>query len=153
MGADIDVVVTGEEIGEPVGDITVRAAELHATDIAGDESIIDELPVLAVAAAFAEGTTTIHDAAELAVKESNRIGTMEQELTQLGIGVETRPDGLVIHGGAPKGASLKSHGDHRIAMAGAIAGLAAEGTTTVRGFAATAISYPGFARDLASVRP
>lgn len=153
MGADIDIVVTGEEIGEPVGDMTVRAAELHATDIAGDESIIDELPVLAVAAAFAEGTTTIHDAAELAVKESNRIGTMEQELTQLGIGVETRPDGLVIHGGAPKGASLKSHGDHRIAMAGAIAGLAAEGTTTVRGFAVTAISYPGFARDLASVRP
>ncbi|MBK5289577.1 MAG: 3-phosphoshikimate 1-carboxyvinyltransferase [Acidimicrobiia bacterium] len=151
MGAEIDVVVTGEQVGEPVGDISVRAAELHGTDIAGDESIIDELPVLAVAAAFAEGTTTIHSAAELAVKESNRIGTMEQELTQLGIGVETRPDGLVIRGGAPRGASLKSHGDHRIAMAGAIAGLAAEGETTVRGFAATAISYPGFARDLASV--
>ncbi len=152
MGADIDVVVTGEHVGEPVGEITVRAADLHATDIAGDESIIDELPVLAIAAAFAEGTTTIYDAAELAVKESNRIGTMEQELTQLGIGVEARPDGLVIHGGAPKGASLKSHGDHRIAMAGAIAGLAAAGETTVRGFGATTISYPGFARDLASVR-
>ena len=85
------------------------------------------------------------------MKESNRIGTVEQELTQLGVGVETRPDGLVIRGGAPKGASLKSHGDHRIAMAGAVAGLAATGDTTVRGFGVTAISYPGFAADLASV--
>jgi 3-phosphoshikimate 1-carboxyvinyltransferase len=120
-------------------------------DIAGDESIIDELPVLAIAAAFADGVTTVHDAADLAVKESNRIGTVEQELTQLGIRVEARADGWVIEGGRPVGASLKSHGDHRIAMAGAVAGLAAEGTTTVRGFGTTAISYPGFAADLASV--
>lgn len=151
MGAQIEVTVTGEQLGEPVGDIHISAASLNGTDIAGDESIIDELPVLAVAAAFAEGTTTIYDAAELAVKESNRIGAVEQELTQLGIGVETRPDGLVIRGGAPKGASLKSHADHRIAMAGVIAGLGASGETTVRGFGVTAISYPGFAADLASV--
>ena len=151
MGAQIEVTVTGEQVGEPVGDISVTAAPLHGTDIAGDESIIDELPVLAVAAAFAEGVTTIHDAAELAVKESNRIGAMEQELTQLGIGVEARPDGLVIHGGSPKGASLKSHGDHRIAMTAAVAGLGASGETTVRGFATTAISYPGFAAALESV--
>jgi 3-phosphoshikimate 1-carboxyvinyltransferase len=151
MGADIDVTVTGEEIGEPVGELRIRAASLHGTDIAGDESIIDELPVLAVAAAFAEGITTIHDAAEMAVKETNRIATMEQELTQLGVGVEARPDGLVVRGGAPTGGLLKSHGDHRIAMAGAIAGLAATGETTVRGFASTAISYPGFAADLESV--
>ena len=151
MGAQIEVTVTGEEVGEPVGDIRVVAAPLVGTDIAGDESIIDELPVLAVAAAFADGVTTIHDAAELAVKESNRIGTVEQELTQLGIGVETRPDGLVIRGGTPTGASLKSHNDHRIAMAGAVAGLAASGETTVRGFGVTAISYPGFAADLESV--
>ena len=151
MGAQIEITVTGEEVGEPVGDVHVVANRLIATDIAGDESIIDELPVLAIAAAFADGTTTIYDAAELAVKESNRIGTVEQELTQLGIEVEARPDGLVIHGGAPKGASLKSHGDHRIAMAGAVAGLAASGETTVRGFGVTAISYPGFAADLEAV--
>lgn len=151
MGAQIEITVTGEQVGEPVGDIRIQAAPLVATDIAGDESIIDELPVLAVAAAFAEGTTTIYDAAELAIKESNRIGTVEQELTQLGIGVEARADGLVIRGGEPKGSSLKSHGDHRIAMASAVAGLAASGETTVRGFGVTAISYPGFAADLASV--
>lgn len=151
MGADIEVVATGAELGEPVGDLRVRAVPLHGTEIAGDESIIDELPVLAVAAAFADGVTTIHGAAELAVKETNRIATMEQELTQLGVGVEPRADGLLIRGGAPVGASLKSHGDHRIAMAGAVAGLAAAGETTVRGFGITAVSYPGFAADLASV--
>jgi 3-phosphoshikimate 1-carboxyvinyltransferase len=85
------------------------------------------------------------------VKESNRIGTVEQELTQLGITVEARADGWVIEGGAPAGASLKSHGDHRIAMAAAVAGLAASGESTVRGFGATAVSYPRFAADLASV--
>jgi 3-phosphoshikimate 1-carboxyvinyltransferase len=151
MGASIDVSVTGEEIGEPVGDMHISAAPLHGADIAGDESIIDELPVLAVAAAFAAGETVIHDAPELAVKESNRIGTIEQELTQLGIGVEARPDGWVIQGGAPVAADLKSHGDHRIAMAAAVAGLGATGETTVRGFGITAVSYPGFAADLASV--
>jgi 3-phosphoshikimate 1-carboxyvinyltransferase len=151
MGATIEVEVTGEEIGEPVGDLHITAAQLHGTDIAGDESIIDELPVLAIAAAFAEGETVVHDAPELAVKESNRIGTIEQELTQLGIGVEARADGWVIRGGVPQGADLKSHGDHRIAMAGAVAGLGARGATTVRGFGVTAVSYPGFAADLASV--
>ena len=151
MGARIEVTVTGEQVGEPVGDISITAAPLHGTDIVGNESIIDELPVLAIAAAFAHGVTTVSGAAELAVKESNRIGTVEQELTQLGIGVEARSDGWVIHGGAPRGALLKSHGDHRIAMAAAVAGLAAEGETTVRGFGATAVSYPEFAVDLESV--
>lgn len=152
MGATIEVTATGTEVGEPVGDVRIVAAPLHGTDIAGDESIIDELPVLAIAAAFADGVTTVHDAPDLAVKESNRIGTVEQELTQLGVRVEARTDGWTIVGGArPRGASLKSHGDHRIAMAGAVAGLAAEGETTVRGFSATAISYPGFAADLESV--
>ena len=107
--------------------------------------------MLAIAAAFADGETVIHDAAELTVKESNRIGTIEQELTQLGIRVEARRDGWVIQGGRPSGTMLKSHGDHRIAMAAAVAGLGASGSTTVRGFGATAVSYPGFAADLASV--
>ncbi|MGZ6899118.1 MAG: 3-phosphoshikimate 1-carboxyvinyltransferase [Acidimicrobiia bacterium] len=151
MGARIDIVETGLEVGEPVGDIHVTAASLHGVDITGDESIIDELPVLAVAAAVADGTTTVRDAPELAVKESNRIGTVEQELTQLGVAVEARSDGWVIQGGHLTGTTLKSHNDHRIAMAGAVAGLAASGETTVRGFGVTAISYPGFAADLESV--
>lgn len=151
MGAHIEVEVIETRVGEPVGNISVEAAPLHGIEIAGHEAIIDELPVLAVAAAFAEGVTTIRDAAEMAVKETNRIGAMEQELTQLGIRVETRTDGLVVHGGTPKGATLKSHGDHRIAMCAAVAGLAADGETTVRGWAAVAISYPGFEADLAAL--
>jgi 3-phosphoshikimate 1-carboxyvinyltransferase len=136
-------------VGEPVGTIRVEAAPLHGIEISGTESIIDELPALAVAAAFAEGVTTIKDAAELAVKETNRIGALEQELTQLGVGVEPERDGLVVRGGAPVGATLKSHGDHRIALCAAVAGLAASGETTVRGWPAVGISYPGFADDLA----
>lgn len=151
MGARIEVSVTETRVGEPVGTIAVEAAPLHGIEISGREAIIDELPVLAIAGAFAEGTTTIRDAAELAVKETNRIGALEQELTQLGIRVETRPDGLIVHGGAPVGATLKSHGDHRIALGAAVAGLAATGETTVRGWPAVAISYPGFADDLAGL--
>jgi 3-phosphoshikimate 1-carboxyvinyltransferase len=149
MGAHIEATVTETRLGEPVGTIAVEAAPLHGIDIAGSEAIIDELPVLAVAGAFADGVTTIHDAAELAVKESNRIAALEQELGQLGVGVETRPDGLVVRGGHPRGATTKSHGDHRVALAAAVAGLAAEGETTVRGWPAVAISYPRFEADLA----
>ena len=150
MGADIEVVAKGERCGEPVGDLLVRAAALEATVIAGDEipNVQDEVPALAVAAAFAEGVTDIRDAAELAVKESNRIGTLHQELSQLGIAVEPRADGLVIRGGTPRAALLKSHGDHRIAMAAAVAANAIDGASTVRGWQAVASSYPGFAADL-----
>jgi 3-phosphoshikimate 1-carboxyvinyltransferase len=151
MGARIEVAVTETRVGEPVGTIAVEAAPLHGIVIRGHEAIIDELPVLAVAAAFADGVTTIRDAAEMAVKETNRIGALEQELTQLGIGVEAHADGLTIRGGTPRGATLKSHGDHRIALCGAVAGLAAEGETTVRGWPAVAISYPGFEADLAGL--
>jgi len=151
MGADIEIEEREVRIGEPVGDITVRAAELHGTTIAGDEmpSVQDEIPVLAVAAAFAEGVTDIRDAAELRVKESDRIGTVQQELGQLGIAVESRPDGLLIRGGRPQSALLKSHGDHRIAMAAAVAGHAIEGDSTVRGWSAVDVSYPDFLADLA----
>jgi len=151
MGASIEVEVLETRVGEPCGTIAVQAAPLHGIEISGHEAIVDELPVLAVAAAFADGVTTIRDAAEMAVKETNRIGALEQELTQLGIGVEAREDGLVIRGGAPRGATLKSHGDHRIALCSAVAGLAAEGETTVRGWPAVAISYPGFEADLAQL--
>ncbi len=151
MGADIKVRVTGERAGEPVGEIHVRARELHGTIVGGDETtaVIDEIPALAIAAAFAEGVTEFTDAAELRVKESDRIGTMEQELTQLGVGVESRADALIVRGGRPAAALLKSHGDHRVAMAAAIAANAVEGSSTVRGWHAVASSYPGFAADLA----
>ena len=153
MGAAVEVVVKEERGGEPVGDIRAAYGPLQATAMAGDEipRVIDEIPALAVAAAFAAGTTEVADAAELRVKESDRIGTVAQELSQLGIAVETKPDGLVITGGAPRGGLLKSHGDHRIAMAAAIAANACEGPSTVRGWRAVASSYPGFAADLASV--
>jgi 3-phosphoshikimate 1-carboxyvinyltransferase len=150
MGASIDVEVKEERGGEPVGDLHVLASPLRATTMAGAEipSLIDEIPALAVAAAFAEGTTEISDAGELRVKESDRIGTIAQELSQLGIVVEARADGLAIHGGRPRPGLLKSHGDHRIAMAAAIAANACEGASTIRSWQAIASSYPGFAEDL-----
>ena len=153
MGADVEVLVKEERGGEPVGDIRAAHGPLRATTMAGAEipRIIDEIPALAVAAAFASGTTEVADAAELRLKESDRIGTVAQELSQLGIAVETRPDGLVITGGHPKAGLLKSHGDHRIAMAAAIALNACEGPSTVRGWPAIASSYPGFAADLEAV--
>jgi 3-phosphoshikimate 1-carboxyvinyltransferase len=149
MGGDLEVRATGEELGEPVGELLVSAAELTGTSIVPEEGWIDEIPALAVAAAFAEGTTEISDAAELRVKESDRIGTLEQELAQLGVAVEARPDGLVIQGGQPRAAALKSHGDHRVAMAAAVAAVACDGESTVRGWSAVSSSYPGFAADLA----
>jgi 3-phosphoshikimate 1-carboxyvinyltransferase len=153
MGADVEVVVKEERGGEPVGDIRAVAGPLRGTTMAGDEIpwIIDEIPALAVAAAFAAGVTEVTDAAELRVKESDRIGTIEQELSQLGVAVEAKADGLVITGGEPHGGLFKSHGDHRIAMAAAIAANACEGSSTVRGWRAVASSYPRFAADLASV--
>ncbi|HEY3238611.1 MAG TPA: 3-phosphoshikimate 1-carboxyvinyltransferase [Acidimicrobiia bacterium] len=150
MGAKIDTEITGERGGEPVGNLHVIASPLVATVIRGPEipSVIDEIPALAVAAAFAEGTTEIADAAELRVKESDRVGTVSQELSQLGIAVEARPDGMVIRGGRPRPALLKSHGDHRVAMAAAVAANACEGASTVRGWRAIASSYPTFAHHL-----
>lgn len=154
MGADITVNVTHELLGEPVGDITVRHAALVGTRLDGDEipSVIDEIPALAMAAAFADGITEIRDAEELAVKESNRIGAIQQELVQLGIGCEAHRDGLTIRGGVPKaGSTLKSHGDHRVAMAAAVAAHALDGPSTVRGWAVVAVSYPEFAADFATL--
>jgi 3-phosphoshikimate 1-carboxyvinyltransferase len=151
MGGRVDVHPSGERLGEPVGDIEVDAAPLSATTITTDEGSIDEIPALAVAAAFADGVTEITDAAELRVKESDRIGTLEQELSQLGVAVEARPDGLTIRGGRPRAAELKSHGDHRVAMAAAVAAVACDGQSTVRGWRAVASSYPRFADDLTTL--
>ncbi|HZP28269.1 MAG TPA: 3-phosphoshikimate 1-carboxyvinyltransferase [Acidimicrobiia bacterium] len=149
MGADITVHPRGERLAEPVGDLEVRAAPLHGTVVRCTEAIIDEVPALVVAGAFAEGTTEIRDAAELRVKESDRIATLEQELTELGIAVETEADGMVVHGGSPHAALLRSHGDHRIAMAAAVAANALPGESAIRGFRAIASSYPEFPAHLA----
>jgi 3-phosphoshikimate 1-carboxyvinyltransferase len=153
MGADVEIVATGESCGEPIGGMRVRASKLTGTTIEGEEipNVIDEIPALAIAAAFADGVTDVRDAAELAVKESNRIGTLEQELSQLGVGVEARADGLSIRGGAPRPAQFKSHGDHRIAMAAAIAANALDGESSVRGWTAVSSSYPEFADHLAQL--
>ena len=153
MGADISVEPAGERCGEPVGDMHVRASSLTATTIAGDEvpNVQDEVPALVVAAAFADGVTEVRDAAELAVKESNRIAALQQMLAGMGLAVETRDDGLVIRGGRPRAARLESYGDHRIAMAAAVAANALDGESTVGGWPAVASSYPEFADDLARV--
>jgi 3-phosphoshikimate 1-carboxyvinyltransferase len=151
MGGRLEVRPRGERLGEPVGDLKVESAPLTGTTIVPDEGMIDEIPALAVAAAFADGVTEIRDAGELRVKESDRIGTLEQELAQLGVAVEAHGDGLTIRGGGPRSALLKSHGDHRIAMAVAVAANACHGTSTVRGWRAVSASYPRFADDLAAL--
>ena len=149
MGADIEVLQRDTRLGEPVGDIAVRSGPLRATAVDCHEAIIDEVPALAVAAAFADGVTGFRGAAEMRVKETDRIATLEQELSKLGVGVETGPDTMTIRGGAPSVATLDSHGDHRIALAAAVAASAIEGESRIAGWDAVAVSYPGFSEDLA----
>lgn len=154
MGAEIEVEPDGERGGEPSGRLRVRASKLHGTDVSGGDIplAIDELPLVALAACFAEGTTTINDAAELRRKESDRIATVSGALTALGASVETSEDGMRIEGsGGLDGGAVDSHGDHRIAMLGAIAGLASREGVEVTGMDAAAVSYPGFEADLASL--
>ena len=147
MGARITRLNQRDEGGEPVADLLVESSDLDATEVGGKliPQIIDELPVLAVAACFAKGTTVIRDAQELRVKESDRILTTVKELSRLGANIEERPDGMVIHGtGRLVGGRCRSHGDHRLAMALGVAGLLAEGETVVDGAEAANISYPRF---------
>jgi 3-phosphoshikimate 1-carboxyvinyltransferase len=154
MGADIEVEEEGEEGGEPIGSIRVRSAQLAATEVGGDEipSLIDELPLVALAASFAEGRTVIRDAAELRRKESDRIATVRAALVGVGAEVEETSDGLVVEGaGALRGGHVSAHGDHRIAMLGAIAGVASTDGVDVEGMDAAAVSYPAFEGDLAKV--
>lgn len=150
MGAKITERI--DESGcEPMGSLEIAGAGLKATEIGGAEipTLIDEIPVIAVAAALAEGTTVIRDAQELRVKESDRISTVAENLRRMGAKVEEFADGMEITGGAPlKGAEIHSLGDHRIAMAFAIAGLFAEGETLVRGVECIETSYPGFLREM-----
>jgi len=154
MGAQVEVEDEREVGGEPIADLRVRPGPLAATEVGGAEIplAIDELPLVALAACFAEGTTTIRDAAELRRKESDRIETVTAALTALGGVVEPTDDGLVVEGtGGLRGGAIDSHGDHRIAMLGAVAGLASREGVAVEGMDATAVSYPGFEADLASL--
>jgi 3-phosphoshikimate 1-carboxyvinyltransferase len=151
MGADITLENQREVAGEPVADLRVRYGQLKACEISGDliPRLIDEIPVLAVAAVFAQGTTVIRDAEELRVKESDRIAVMAAELNRLGAKVTELPDGLEITGGTSlTGTEVDSHTDHRITMSLAIAALNASGNTTIHGAEAAAISYPNFTTTL-----
>jgi len=151
MGADL--ILEDEDHAEHTASIRVRSSQLHGTSVGGVEvpGLIDEIPVLAVAAALADGPTTFSDAAELTVKESDRVASIVAGLRAMGVKAEPRPDGLVVEGtaGAPlSGGSVDSCGDHRIAMAMAIAGLRATGETGIDGWDSVATSYPGFEEDL-----
>lgn len=154
MGASVQRNPAGSDAGEPRGRIEIRGTQLHGTEIGGTEipNLIDELPVLAVAGALASGTTTIRDAAELRVKESDRLAVVAGHLRSMGADVTEHADGMEIRGGRPlHGARLTSHGDHRIAMAFAIAGLFADGETVIDDTACVETSYPGFERQLREV--
>jgi len=154
MGANISLSNIKNDVGEPVADITVSTSTLHGCIIEGEiiPKLIDEIPVIAVMAAFANGTTIIRDAAELKVKESNRIDVMVEYLSAMGVDIEGTEDGMIIHGGKPlHGATIDSKLDHRIAMSFAIAGGNAEGDTEILGADVVNISYPTFYQDLQSL--
>ena len=146
MGADIRVENQGESGGELIGDLVVRHAPLHGIELpeALVPDMIDEFPALFIAASVATGRTVVRGAAELRVKESDRIATMAAGMRALGVSIEETPDGAVIDGGAIGAGSVDSHGDHRIAMSFALAGLVAQGTVTIRDCANVATSFPGF---------
>ena len=151
MGGDITLLNIREQGCEPTADLLIKASGLHGTVIEGAliPTLIDEIPIIAVLAAYAEGTTIIRNAEELKVKESNRLDIMVQELSAMGVNIEGTDDGMIIRGGRPlHGARIDSRLDHRIAMSFTIAGLAAEGETEILRDACVAISYPGFYNDL-----
>ncbi|GBO51625.1 5-Enolpyruvylshikimate-3-phosphate synthase [Pseudanabaena sp. lw0831] len=147
MGADITYENQREVTGEPVADLRVRSSSLKACRIGGAviPRLIDEIPILAIAASCAEGTTIIEDAAELRVKESDRIVAMVKEMTKMGANVTELPDGMAIVGGRVlTGAEVESYDDHRVAMSLAIAALVAKGKTSINRAESAAISYPSF---------
>lgn len=151
MGADIEILNEQEHCGELTADLLVRHSALKGTVIEGGmiPTLIDELPVIAVMAAFAEGTTIIRDAQELKVKESNRLDIIVHHLKEMGADVTPAPDGMIIRGGKPlTGAVLDSHMDHRIAMSFAIAAMAGNGETEILNSDCVSISYPDFYADL-----
>jgi len=154
MGARIERMNDRIEAGEPVSDLMVRSSELVGVNIGGDAVVrmIDEFPILAVAATQARGATVVQDAKELRVKESDRIDAIVAELRLLGADIEGRPDGFIVRGPTPlHGGVADSHGDHRLAMALTVAGLIADREVVVRGAPCSSDSYPGFREQLSSL--
>jgi 3-phosphoshikimate 1-carboxyvinyltransferase len=156
MGANIDVLNVREEMGEPIADLRVRAGGLRGIAVGPDDipRTIDELPILFVAAAVAEGETRVHGAEELRVKESDRLATMAAELRKMGVSVDERADGLVISGsgGRPlRGARCESHGDHRVAMSMAVASLAADRPSEISDVGCIQTSFPDFHSKLSKL--
>jgi 3-phosphoshikimate 1-carboxyvinyltransferase len=151
MGANLEISETGEAGGEPCGDIRVRHSRLSGTTISGPLVVrmIDEFPALAVAAVFADGPTVVSGAGELRYKESDRIRALCTQLRSIGVEAQERPDGFILPGGSrPSGGAVHPAGDHRIAMAFAVAGLGASGPVTVSEAEIIAESYPGFVETL-----
>ena len=148
MGANIEVLNLRTAVGEPVADILVRSAQLKAVQIANPiiPRLIDELPVIAVAMAVADGISVVGDAAELRVKETDRIAAITSELGRMGVVIEPTPDGFIVDGSKSRlrGTNVNSHGDHRIAMSLAVAGLIADQTTNIDNAEVVNISYPEF---------
>ncbi|MGM9571500.1 MAG: 3-phosphoshikimate 1-carboxyvinyltransferase [bacterium] len=147
MGADIEILREETIAGEPTGDILVKNSSLHGVNIGGEmiPRLIDEIPILAVAAALADGETVISDAAELRVKETDRIAAVVAELRKMGADITEKPDGMIIRGGQPlHGAECATYHDHRMAMALAVAGLNADGETVINGAECAAVSFPEF---------
>lgn len=150
MGANMELINEHAAAGEPVADIVIRSSELHGTEIAGAiiPRLIDELPVIAAAAVFAEGKTVIRDAQELKVKETNRIRAVVDEFRKCGIDIEETADGMIITGGKPiHGADFAAYGDHRMAMSLAILAQLADGESTLDDSSCVDVSYPGFFED------
>ncbi len=147
MGGKITVENQRIEAGEPVADVIIRYSDLSGITVEGEDipRLIDEIPVLTVAAAHAKGTTIIKDAAELRVKETDRISCLTSEMIKMGIEMETREDGMIIYGKKDlKGTLVNSFYDHRIAMALAVAAISAQGVTTIQNAESVNISFPGF---------
>ena len=154
MGADITVEDLPAAAGEPYGNLVIRRAErLQGTVVEPHEipSLIDEVTLVALLGAFAEGTTTVRGAGELRVKESDRIRATCAALQSLGVAIDEHDDGFTVHGGGLRGGVISAAGDHRIAMLGAVAGLASTDGVAVEGFEVAAVSYPGFVRDIAEL--
>lgn len=154
MGAEVSLGEVREAFGEPVGDVTLSAAPLRGVDICGDLVVrsIDEFPAIAVAAAFAEGTTVVRDAQELRYKESDRISAIVAQLRALGAHVDEASDGFSVTGGTVRGGRVRANGDHRLAMSMALCGLRAPGPVTVEGAEILRESFPEFADVLARIR-
>ena len=155
MGAPLELLNQRDVAGEPVADLRVRHSPLKAFEIGGDliPRLVDEIPILSVAALCAEGTSVIRDAAELRVKETDRLAVMARQLRAMGAELEETSDGMVIPGGQPlKGAQVDSETDHRVAMSLAVAALIASGDTTIGQSEAAAVSYPSFWDELARLQ-